>query len=405
VLLSAYACEPNRGSEPGVGWNWSIEVARLGHEVHVLTRANNRAAIEAVRGSLPPSLKFHYYDPGRWATFWKRGTQGLTLFYLLWQLGAARRAAELHSREKFDLVHHLTLGSIKLPTFMSNLGIPLILGPVGGGETAPWRLRAGYSARGKMSDALRDVGRILAKLNPMISYNLDRSRIIALRTPENLDFVRESARQNVVYVSDVGAPPPTATPGEARSAYSGELRLLYVGRFLHWKGLYLALGAAKILQERNIAFRLVLVGRGPEEDHLRKLARRHGIEDQIEWRGWMAHAELTIAYQQSDVFLFPSLHDSGGSVVLEAMAHGLPVVCLDTGGPALLVSETCGVKIPVVSRSSDDVAELLASAVQKLAGNPEMRGRLRLGALAQAEARSWKATVSAFYSIVAIAVA
>ena len=46
ILLSAYACEPNKGSEPEVGWKWATTLSKLGHEVHVITRLNNKENIE-----------------------------------------------------------------------------------------------------------------------------------------------------------------------------------------------------------------------------------------------------------------------------------------------------------------------------------------------------------------------
>src|ERR1035441_781417 len=63
ILISAYACEPNAGSEPDVGWNWSVQAARHGNEVHVVTRANNRAGIESELAQHPvANLHFHYLD-------------------------------------------------------------------------------------------------------------------------------------------------------------------------------------------------------------------------------------------------------------------------------------------------------------------------------------------------------
>ena len=88
VLMSAYACEPGKGSEPAVGWNWALQAARR-HEVWVLTRGNNREAIEAELAESPVgNLHFVYHDLPRWASFWKRGGRGLHLYYLLWQLTA-----------------------------------------------------------------------------------------------------------------------------------------------------------------------------------------------------------------------------------------------------------------------------------------------------------------------------
>jgi glycosyltransferase involved in cell wall biosynthesis len=399
VLLSAYACEPGKGSEPGVGWHWAIEIARLGHEVHVLTRASNRKAIEAAGASLPPGLSFHYYDLRPWMRFWKRGNRGLTAYYWLWQLGAARRAVRLHATERFDLVHHLTFGSIKLPTFMHRLGIPLVLGPLGGGETAPWPLRSGYSLRGKVVDLARDLSRAVARHLPAVRSGLHRAQVIALRTPENLDFIDASDRHKVIYVSDVGA--PMVSGQRATSArQAGELRVLYVGRILSWKGLHLALEAVGRLRASGRKVTLSVIGKGPEEAHLRAMAKRLGIEDMIEWRGWMPQDQLAAAYTSHDGLLFPSLHDSGGSVVVEAIGHGLPVVCLDLGGPGQLVTTASGVKVPAWGRTSEEVAEGLAAAMRRLADDPEELRRLAAEIGGEARRLSWPAIVRELYETI-----
>ena len=76
ILLSAYACEPGRGSEQGVGWNWARQMAKE-HEVWVVTRANNRMPIETALAWDPlPNAHFVYYDLPRWARRWKRGPFG-----------------------------------------------------------------------------------------------------------------------------------------------------------------------------------------------------------------------------------------------------------------------------------------------------------------------------------------
>src|SRR5262249_61710485 len=147
ILLSAFACEPHRGSEPEVGWKWALRVAQLGHEVWVLTRSDCRSALETEVMRLRENrLQFGYYDmrePIRW---WGKRGRGLSLLvhYALWQWGAVRAARELHAREGFDRVHHVTFAGVRAPSFMGALGIPFILGPIAGGERAPWKLRFGY---------------------------------------------------------------------------------------------------------------------------------------------------------------------------------------------------------------------------------------------------------------------
>ena len=134
VLISAYACEPDKGSEPAAGWNWAVAAGR-NHRVTVLTRGNNRASIESAtdRGDLK-SVRFEYVDLPKWASWWKRGQLGVRTYYVLWQFAASRRARELHSTEPFDLCHHVTLANIWLPARVRLEGVPMILGPVGEGR-------------------------------------------------------------------------------------------------------------------------------------------------------------------------------------------------------------------------------------------------------------------------------
>src|SRR5437588_10456375 len=96
VVVSAYACEPEKGSEPGVGWNWVCQIAKR-CAVWVITRNSNRAAIEAALVSNPmPNVHFVYFDFPRWATFWKRGRRGGQSYYYLWQLAVFFVARKLH---------------------------------------------------------------------------------------------------------------------------------------------------------------------------------------------------------------------------------------------------------------------------------------------------------------------
>jgi hypothetical protein len=142
ILLSAYACEPDRGSEPGVGWSWAVELLRLGHQVWVLTRTDNRTAIERKLGL---NLNFIYYDLPRWMQLCRTGAAGKHLYYVLWQWCAARYLRKLFPALPFDAVQHVTYVSVRYPSFMGSLGIPFYFGPVSGGERVPSELRKGFS--------------------------------------------------------------------------------------------------------------------------------------------------------------------------------------------------------------------------------------------------------------------
>src|SRR5207247_373562 len=141
ILAFAYACEPGKGSEPEVGWLWSRMLARLG-DVWVITRANNRPAIEARLPATPERDRLHFVfvDLPPRARRWKRGQRGIRLYYLLWQVAALREARRLHAEQRFDLAWHLTLANAWLGSVAPLLDIPLVYGPVGGGVTTPLRL-------------------------------------------------------------------------------------------------------------------------------------------------------------------------------------------------------------------------------------------------------------------------
>ena len=94
VLISAYACEPGKGSEPADGWNWSLQMRQY-HDVWVLTRQNNRDPIERA-GAEGAGIHWVYLDLPRWLRFWKRGGRRVVLYYYLWQIAAYFRGRRLH---------------------------------------------------------------------------------------------------------------------------------------------------------------------------------------------------------------------------------------------------------------------------------------------------------------------
>lgn len=139
ILMSAYSCEPGRGSEPGVGWNVVREVAKH-HEVWVLTRPDeSKAVIEAELARNPvPNLHFVYFTLPFWKDSLRLGQSGaMQIHYYLWQIQAYFVAQRLHREIGFDVVHHVTFVKYSTPCFLSLLPVPLVWGPVGGGESAP----------------------------------------------------------------------------------------------------------------------------------------------------------------------------------------------------------------------------------------------------------------------------
>lgn len=401
LLLSAYACEPGRGSESGVGWHWALELARRGVETWVMTRTNNREPIEAGLRDLPDlaNLHFRYFDLPRWARWWKRGSRGIYLYNLLWQWGAYRKARRLHARNGFDRVHHLTLSGIRQPSFMGGLGIPMVFGPVGGGEEAPWALRHGYGPRGWARDALRSLSNATLRFDPFMRATFRKAHVIYVKTPDSTWVIPRQFHTKVRYELEIGC--TSSRPSriaEHRDGHGSTFRILYVGRFLYLKGMHLGLPAFAELADSHEDARLTMIGAGPDEARWRRLAEKLGVDARITWVPWLAQDELSTFYMKHDAFLFPSLHDSGGTVVLEALTHGLPVLCLDIGGPAATADKGCGRIVATKGRSEAEVSHALAEALRELADDTELRHALRDGALKRADELTWANQVRSVYA-------
>jgi len=349
VLLSAYACEPGKGSEPGVGWNMAVHLARH-HEVWVLTRANNRPAIEAGLAKNPvPGLHFVYHDLPPWARFWKRGQKGVQVYYYLWQLTAIPLVRRLHREVGFDVVHHVTFVKYWAPSALAFLkGVPFVWGPVGGGESAPLPFWPTLGFRGVLYEAARTLARALGELDPLVRLTARRAALALATTPETANRLRKLGAKRVEVLSQVALseeeidflgklPPPEPKP----------VRFLSVGRLLALKGFHLGLMA--FAQSGLEEAEYWIVGDGPERKRLEALAQRLGVADRVRFWGALPRAEVLRLLGQVHALVHPSLHDSGGWVSLEAMAAGRPVICLDLGGPATQVTEETGFKIPAHS--------------------------------------------------------
>ncbi len=391
ILLSAYACEPNRGSEPGVGWNWAIELAKLGHDVWVLTRANNQPVIEQEfqNKQQPQNLHFIYYDCPAWVHRFKKGNRGVHLYYLLWQWGAYKAAKAIHAREQFDVVQHVTFVSVRQPSFMGNLGIPFIFGPVAGGESTPWRLRFHYGLRGFMIDALRDIVNFCVRLDPLMWRTFRQADKIYVTSEQSKQLIPSCFHTKTQIQLAIGFEQHELENLVENINHSG-FRVLYAGHFLYWKGMGIGLQAFAKLTQLVPNARLTMVGKGLDEQRWRNLADQLNIADKIDWISWVDRTELSQIYQNHDVFLFPSLHDSGGMVVLEALGHGLPVVCLGLGGPGVIVDESCGNKITVENKTEAQVVHEIGESLISLSCDQKKLMNLSAGAIIRTSQFSWE---------------
>ncbi|PSB59249.1 glycosyltransferase family 4 protein [Chamaesiphon polymorphus] len=391
VLVSAYSCEPGKGSERGVGWNVAREIARY-HEVWVLTRPDeSKTAIEAELALNPvPNLHFVYFTLPFWQDSLRWGQSGpMQLHYYLWQIQAYFVGKKLHQEVGFDLTHHVTFVRYSAPSFLSLLPIPFVWGPVGGGESAPLSFWKDFTWKNKLYEILRWGWRSMGELDIFTQLTAQNSAIAYATTEDTAKRIEKLGAPVVQIYSAIGLLTAEIEQlAQSPRLDTSPLRLIGIARLLHWKGLHLGLRA---FAQANLAdAEYWIVGDGPELDRLQALALELGISSQVKFWGLLPREEVLTKLGECSVLVHPSLHDSGAGVCLEAMAAEKPVICLDLGGPAVQVTTETGVKVPV------DTPELaiskLAEAMVRLAGDPDLR--LKMGRAGQQRVRecyNWEA--------------
>jgi glycosyltransferase involved in cell wall biosynthesis len=361
VLVAAFACDPGRGSEPGVGWAVAAGAAGAGHDVVVVTQPRNRGPIEAARRddpALAARLGAVYVGlPGPLMAAWDRrgGLRGLQLYNMAWQLALWRAGRRLHRERPFDVAHHVTLSTDWVPSGLAWVpGLPLVWGPLGGGERVPRPCRAWLGTRGRLREALRR-----STADPLrVLLGRRAGRRAALLVAQNPDEARRwrgvatpvVVRPNVFLETGGG----TAAPAPDRAGRRP--RAVFAGRLLAWKGIRLAL--ATMTRPEVADWELHVYGDGSERRSAERIVRRHGLAGRVVLHGSRPRDEVRAAMAAADALLYPSMREAAGWVVAEALEAGCPVVCLDVGGPPVLLAGT-GRAVPPGGAMPGDLARAL----------------------------------------------
>lgn len=388
VLLLAAACNPEKPSDYAAGWGWVRQIARF-CDAWVLCGAWDQEGVErylATQGVIP-GVRFFFISEGPLEKWLKRRRPLFELNYFshyLWQRRAFRVASRLLKEQSFDLIHHVTRNGFREPGFLWRLPVPFIWGPVGGTQNYPWRFLGLAGLRGGFTEALRNVlNRAQLYFSPRVRRAARRAAVLlAANSMGQRDLARISGR-TVHLLLDTGV--EEVAHGVAPRPAPPPLRLLWSGKFESHKGLPLLLYALAGLPPE--LFSLTILGAGPEERRWREQARRLGLEGRCRWLGWLPWREARRWYDWAHLFVFTSLRDTSGNVVLEALSRGVPVLCLDHQGAGDMVTSACGVKIPVTSPAQ--VIGGLRWAVTTLAAEPQLLERLAGGALERARVYLW----------------
>jgi glycosyltransferase involved in cell wall biosynthesis len=268
--------------------------------------------------------------------------------------------------ETFDLAHQIVPVAMRYPSPVAGLGIPYLIGPVGGsldspagferdGDTAPWYV------------GLRRIDKLRIRLDPLLRRTYEGAACVVGIAPYVSSFLTGLSIRRFEVLSETGI---EALPDPVdRSGRSGPIRLLYVGRIVRTKGLRDAIRAMAELNDLPVV--LDVVGDGFDATNCRELAVQMGVSERVIFHGRKSRDEVDGFYQGADVFVFPSYREPGGNVAFEAMGWGLPLVVSDRGGPGAAVDETCGFRVQ--PQNPQQFATELAKVIRRLAEDRALR--------------------------------
>lgn len=383
LLLLAYACSPSHGSDEAVGWNWALQAARFADTWVLCEKSQYEGLVEDYfrKHGRPQGLNFVFVEKPRWMRALGRIPGFYYLTYNWWHRRAFRAAQRLHREHRFDAVHQLNYCGYREPGYLWKLDAPFLWGPIGGTQNVPWRFLPTLSLSSAVSEALRGtLNQLQLRLSRRVRNAAGRAAVLmTANSTVQRDFRRVHGVDSLL-LCEVQLP---KLAGRIRRAEDrgDTLRLLWSGLFHEFKGLGLLLQALALLPSET-RWHLNVVGDGRSRHRWMSMAARLGLIDRITWHGWLPRSAALEHCRRADVFVFTSLRDTTGTVILEALAAGAPVVCLDHQGGRDIVTDQCGIKVPA-TRPEETVAQL-SDAIAALARDAERLEALSRGALARA---------------------
>ncbi len=371
VLISAYACDPTKGSENLRSWNWLLLHLRLGNEVWLFTSIWGKEAIDPYLAEMP-KLHVVYVEVPEWVEALDR-RRGVWHYvrYLYWQRKAGIVAKKLDKTVDFDLVHHISWGSIQQGSGMWRLNKRLLFGPVGGAQYAPDAFKQYFLDEWKSVELRRKtISDLLTRLNPDCARVLKTADLVWVANNETYALANKLGAKRVEYLTDTNLDPRTLPQVFPEREPHEHFKILWVGRMLTRKGLLLTFESLSLL-DKSIPWTLTVVGDGDQGPLVNGWINELGIADRVNWVGQQPFTYVRQAYLEHDLFLFNSLRDSSADQFIESMSHGLPIVTLDLHGGKVIVPDYAGVKIPV--ETPDITRQKIADAIADLYYHPEKR--------------------------------
>lgn len=350
ILINAYACSPNMGSEPGMAWNWCINLAK--HcELHIITEGEFRDNIEKVLPTLPQGKNMYFYynpvsDKVR-KMCWNQGDWRFYYYYNKWQKKTLQIANEIIKEHQIDLIHQLNMVGFREPGYLWKIeNKPFIWGPIAGIGSIPFSFMKDSNLKFKLFYILKNqITALQLRYSSKVNSALKAASLLITATPETGQIIKKIHNIDSIQINETGC---------SIKEYTSDIKkddtffdILWVGRFIYTKQLKLALDVINQIKNlKNIRFHIVGQAFNAEEtEKYKKYAQTLGIDNICVWYGQIPNNEVLMLMQKSHLFFFTSIFEATSTVILEAIQNKLPIVCFDRCGFGPIVDSSIGRKI------------------------------------------------------------
>lgn len=379
VLLSVFECNPLRGSDSYVGWSYVINAAKY-NNVYALTRTANKADIEKYCDDMKVdmhNIHFIYVDQSKFFTekIYKINHYfGFLGSYFVWQKSAYKAAKKLMEDVKIDVCHHVSIADFRCAGKLWKLNIPFIFGPVGGGQETP-DCFSDYVKSHWKGEWFRKCMNEITTLVPSYRKALERAAIIYSSNDETSGCIRKrmpkKCKSKLVQMTELCIDQKYLEEREnIQKEDNPVVHIIVSGRLIYRKGIQVLLEAVTRMDSLH-DYKVDIYGEGDQRSYLEKFVEKSGLENKVTFHGKIPFDEMQNAYKNADIYVLPSLRESTGTAVFEALANKLPVITFNQNGAKYVVENDAGILVDL--NNKEQVLNDLAKALDTLVNSYELR--------------------------------
>lgn len=375
IFVSAYACEPNLGTEMGVGWHWILEMSKY-FELWVLTRESNRSNIEnwMLESDKEYNIHFVYYDLPKVLRFWKKGLRGVRTYYVIWQCLTNKIVKSVMSQNDIQVYHLLTYGNSLWPASSYGMKKFFIWGPTGGVDSIPKEYSKLYKLKSRIIEFIR---RFVVKTLPFnIGFNrrCKHADLIFCKSYSMYENIPIRYREKAMLFTDVAVELKEFVKKDKKDTRNDIIKYIAVGRLDAWRGFDILIEAFAKASVKNSNIRLNIIGDGSDRDRLIKKINSLDMNEIIYMDGEVSRDTYYEKLQSTDVVINSCLKEGAVTVAFDSMAASKPLICIDTGGYTRYFNSEYSVVLDRVNR--EDLILNMSDAILKMT-NSELR--LKMG--------------------------